>query len=114
MSSAVLSMTEALVGRARAAGATKPEAIARAARLARVSPGAIEGVLRGRVKGLKLSFAEGIRSAFIHETAREIERLRHDLEMARAAGLAADAREVRAARAAMARLRAALDGEDAA
>lgn len=108
MSSAAFSWAEALVEREQRAGLTKPEATRRAASRAHVSPGQLEGLLRGRVKDPKIGTVERIRFAFIAATTREIERLSHELSKARAAGLDPDCREVRAARAAMARLSQAL------
>lgn len=108
MSSAAVGWAEALVEREQRDGLTKPEATRRAAVRARISPGQLEGLLRGRVKDPKTGTVERIRSAFIAATTREIERLSNELERARAAGLDPDCREVRKARAAMARLQEAL------
>ncbi len=108
MSGQAMTWAEALVARQRGAGLARPEAIRRAALRARVSPGQLEGLIRGRVKDPKLGVVERIRAAFITETRREIERLTHELAKASAAGLAADCREVGKARAAMARLQEAL------
>lgn len=113
MTGQAITWAEALVSRERVAGLTRPEAIRRAAIRARVSPGQIEGLMRGRVKDPKLGVVERIRAAFITETRREIERLTHELAKASAAGVAADCREVGKARAAMARLKEALgEGEE--
>lgn len=111
MSAAVIGWAEALIARERGTGLSKPEAIKRVSARARVSPGQIEGLLRGRVKDPKVTFAERLRAAFIHETRLEIERLAHALETASQAGLDPDCRQVRKARLAMARLNEALGGE---
>ncbi len=100
--------TEALVERERRRTPNKEKAIAAVARLARVSPGQIEGLLRGRVKDPKISFAERIRAAFIAETAREIDRLSHELDTAKKLGIGADDRAFLAAKAALARLQNAM------
>jgi len=100
-----------LIDRERKAGLSRPEAQRRAAHVARVSHGQIEGLVRGRVKDPKAGVVERIRQAFIREATREMERLSHELEKANAAGLAPDCREVAKARAAMARLSQALGGE---
>jgi len=109
--SAVVTWAEALIARERRTGMTKPEAIRRMASRAKVSPGQVEGLIRGRVKDPKLGLVERIRAAFIIETRREIERLSHELEKASQAGLDPDCREISKARLAMARLREALGGE---
>lgn len=111
MSNAASCWAEALVSRERRSGATKPESIRRAARRARVSPGQIEGLLRGRVKDPKTSLVERLRAAFISEAAREIERLNHEIMLARKAGLGSDHGALREARSAIRALETALAGE---
>jgi hypothetical protein len=111
MSSATIQMAEELIRRERIiSGRNKPEAIAEVARRASVTPGQLEGAIRGRVKDLKGRFIERIRIAFIQETTREIGRLTHDLQIAGESGLAPDDRAVVAAKAAIAKLEAALGG----
>lgn len=101
----------ALVERERRDGRTKLESIRRAARRAHVSPGQIEGLLRGRVKDPRASLVERLRAAFITETAREIERLRHEILLAGEAGVDADESTLRKARLAVAALDDLLSGE---
>lgn len=51
-----------------------------------LAPGSLENVARGRVKRLTYRITEAIRGAMIRELEREIARLQHDLELARACG----------------------------
>lgn len=51
-----------------------------------VSPGTLEGIRKGRTKGVREWVAERIRAAFIRELEAEIARLSHELQMARARG----------------------------
>lgn len=111
MSMAAINWAEALVAKERVAlGVNKPEAINSVARKARVSPGQIEGAIRGRVKDLKARFIERIRLAFISEATAEMNRLAHEIQMARQTGRRPDDGAVIAAQAAMARLQEALEG----
>ena len=113
MSNATIQMTEEMIRRERIAfGPTKPQAISAIANRAKVSSGQIEGAIRGRVKDLKLGFVERITVLFITETTREIQRLTHELSIARLSGLSVDDGAVVAARAAMEKLQEAI-GESA-
>lgn len=105
----VVSMAEHMIRRERIkSGITKPQAMAVIARRANVSQGQIEGAIRGRVKDLKARFVERVRAAFIEEATKEINRLTHDIQIARQIGMGADDRKIQAARTAMADLQAVL------
>lgn len=56
------------------------------ARRAGLSPGTLENINLRRTKGVRLFVFEALRALFIEETQRELNRLSHDLELARAAG----------------------------
>lgn len=111
MSSAAINWASALIARERVVtGVNKPALIVSVARKARVTPGQIEGAIRGRVKDLKSRFIERIRLAFITEATAEINRLAHEIQIARQSGLRPDDDAVIAAQAAMDRLQEALEG----
>ena len=69
---------------ARAAGRDAEQARAWVAARLGCSPGALEGVRRGRTKGVKAWLAERVRSAFCEILAREMKALEHELAMAEA------------------------------
>ena len=66
------------------------------ARRVGTTPGAIEHVSRGRAKGIRAHLYAAIQRAFIAMLADEIKRAEHEICMARACGLDADADEVAA------------------
>jgi len=51
-----------------------------------LAPGSLSNVARGRAKRLTVAISDAIRSAMIRELQREIERLTHELQLARAIG----------------------------
>jgi hypothetical protein len=70
-----------------------------------VQPGTLENLRRGRTKGIRVWIAERIRAAVVKELEAEINRLTHDLEMARASGVRVGSTEIIAAETALARAR---------
>lgn len=71
---------------ARKTGGSSGEARQRVARRLGVSPGTLENVKRGRLKGLRVWVVDRIREAVVREIEAEIARLVHELEIVRQAG----------------------------
>lgn len=80
---------------------TIPNARRAIARRLKVSPGTLESLIRGRLKGLREEIAHRLRGLVIHELEAEIERLEHELSIARTIGTYADADQIDAAHAAL-------------
>lgn len=75
-------------------GVRLPQARAAVARRLNVSPGTMEGIRRGRGKGMRAWLVDRIQAAFIREIESEISRLTHVLEIARQTGMDARSSEV--------------------
>jgi hypothetical protein len=68
-------------------GVDRGHARARLASRIGQSPGTLENLGRGRLKRTCAALVEGLRLEFCRAVSREIGRLQHELDMARAAGL---------------------------
>ena len=64
-----------------------PTAIKTVARRVGIAPGSLENLVRGRAKKVTLSVAEAIRAAVVSDLSAEIERLQHELDIARQSGV---------------------------
>ena len=86
--SAARDWTAALEDRERSrSGASLPIARRAVARRLGVAPGSLENLRRGRTKGVRAWLFERLRAAFIREAQQEINRLQHELDIARQSGM---------------------------
>jgi len=70
-----------------------------------IAPGTLENLRRGRIKGVRAELLERLRACVVGELETEIDRLNHELEMARAGGHRASAGEIAEMAAEVVRLR---------
>ena len=87
----------------------RPTAIRAVANDTGLSPGTIENVMRGRHKSKFAFVIEPLRSLYIRKLAKEIERLEHELSLARLASARPDDCEILAAATALQKVRETLD-----
>lgn len=90
-----------LESRERSAGKSAPGARATVARRLGVLPGTLENISRGRTKGVRAWIFETLRAAVIRDLEGEIQKLEHELEVARLCASRLDEDEVFAAQAAI-------------
>jgi hypothetical protein len=86
-------------------GMSKDDARAEAARLAKVAPGTLEKLSKGRLKTVALHVYARLRAALVSALDEEKKRLEHELAVARHAPLAADLASLRQAEAALGQAR---------
>lgn len=93
--SALATWTEALEeSEAKRRGCSREIARPFLASRLKVLPGTIENIIRGRVKEPRERIKDAVRNAFIREMEMEIQRLSHEIEMARASGARPDDHEI--------------------
>lgn len=82
---------------ARRLGVTVAAARANIARRLNEAPGSLENLRRARSKSPRFSLVEKVRQLFIAELSAEIQRLNHEIDMARQGGMSPDCDEILAA-----------------
>lgn len=87
----------------------RPSAIRSVANETGLPTGTVENAMRGRLKAKAAFVLEPLRALYIRKLAREIERLEHELSIARLAASRPDDSEILAASAALMDVRQTLD-----
>lgn len=82
------------VREAKERGSSREDARPFLASKLKMLPGTLENIFRGRIKEPKQKTIDAVRNAFIRELEAEIQRLEHEVFMARQSGAAPDAHEI--------------------